>query len=65
MYDFYFLFQSHFDDAVVTRVVRPVKRQREDSSGRVRSSSRTPRDESGIRDVVVRYIFLFSLCLFF
>lgn len=27
-----------------------MKRQREDSEGRVRSSSRMPRDESGIRD---------------
>lgn len=46
--------KAHFDDAVVSRKVRPVKRKREDSSGRVRSSSRTPRDESGLRDVVAR-----------
>lgn len=29
---------------------KPVKRQREDSEGRVRSSSKLPRDKSGIRD---------------
>lgn len=29
---------------------KPVKRAREDSEGRVRSSSRVPRDKSGIRD---------------
>ncbi|XP_064470966.1 GTP-binding protein 4-like [Ornithodoros turicata] len=36
------------------RTPRPLKRKREDSEGRVRSSSKTPRDESGIRDVKVR-----------
>ncbi|XP_035208562.1 nucleolar GTP-binding protein 1-like [Stegodyphus dumicola] len=46
--------KAHFDDAAVGRTVRPVKRKREDSEGRVRSSSRTPRDESGIRDVKMR-----------
>lgn len=30
---------------------RPIKRAREDSEGRVRSSSRRPRSESGLRDV--------------
>uniref|UniRef100_T1J7X8 Nucleolar GTP-binding protein 1 n=1 Tax=Strigamia maritima TaxID=126957 RepID=T1J7X8_STRMM len=30
---------------------RPLKRQREDSEGRVRSSSKVPRDQSGLRDV--------------
>ncbi|XP_067934692.1 GTP-binding protein 4-like [Watersipora subatra] len=29
---------------------QPLKRQREDSEGAVRSSSRTPRDQSGVRD---------------
>ena len=29
---------------------KPVKRAREDSEGRVRSSSKMPRDKSGIRD---------------
>jgi nucleolar GTP-binding protein len=29
---------------------KPVKRLREDSEGRVRSSSKMPRDKSGIRD---------------
>ena len=29
---------------------KPVKRAREDSEGRVRSSSRVPRDKSGVRD---------------
>ena len=46
--------KAHFDDAVVGRTVRPVKRQRVDSAGRVRSSSKTPRDESGVRDVQAR-----------
>lgn len=46
--------EGHFNKAVVDRKVRPVKRKREDTSGRVRSSSRTPRDESGIRDVQER-----------
>ena len=32
---------------------RPLKRAREDSEGRVRSSSRMPRDKSGVRDVKV------------
>ncbi|XP_054707253.1 GTP-binding protein 4-like [Uloborus diversus] len=46
--------KAHFDDAIVGRTVRPVKRKREDSEGRVRSSSRTPRDESGVRDIKMR-----------
>jgi len=29
---------------------KPIKRKREDSEGRVRSSSKMPRDKSGIRD---------------
>jgi len=33
------------------REMRPVKRKREDSEGRVRSSSKVPRDASGLRDV--------------
>jgi len=46
--------KAHFDDARVGRTVRSVKRKREDSEGRVRSSSRTPRDVSGVRDVKMR-----------
>ncbi|XP_042911680.1 GTP-binding protein 4-like [Parasteatoda tepidariorum] len=46
--------KAHFDDAQVGRVVRSVKRKREDSEGRVRSSSRIPRDESGVRDVKMK-----------
>ncbi|GFY47971.1 nucleolar GTP-binding protein 1, partial [Trichonephila inaurata madagascariensis] len=42
--------EAHYKDAVVGRIVRSVKRRRVDSEGRVRSSSKTPRDESGIRD---------------
>lgn len=34
---------------------RPVKRQREDSEGRVRSSSKMPRDKSGIRDEAMEH----------
>ncbi|KAG8179833.1 hypothetical protein JTE90_020816 [Oedothorax gibbosus] len=45
---------AHYNDARVGRVVRSVKRKREDSEGRVRSSSRTPRDVSGVRDVKMR-----------
>ncbi|KAF8764562.1 Nucleolar GTP-binding protein 1 like protein [Argiope bruennichi] len=41
---------GHYNEAAVGRSVRPVKRRRMDSEGRVRSSSRTPRDESGVRD---------------
>lgn len=33
------------------RQTRPLKRKREDSEGRVRSSSKVPRDVSGLRDV--------------
>ncbi|CAG2117705.1 unnamed protein product [Medioppia subpectinata] len=32
----------------------PIKRLREDSEGRVRSSSKLPRDKSGVRDVTMR-----------
>jgi len=42
----------HYDEAVAEkRDSRPLKRMREDSEGRVRSSSRMPRDKSGVRDV--------------
>lgn len=37
-----------------SRKVRPVKRMRLDSEGRVRSSSKIPRDESGIRDIKMK-----------
>ena len=42
----------------------PLKKARMDSEGRVRSSSKTPRDQSGVRDVKViyiLYIFFFSM----
>lgn len=42
---------AHYNKSVArSESHKPVKRQREDSEGRVRSSSRMPRDESGIRD---------------
>ncbi|XP_054157854.1 GTP-binding protein 4-like [Oppia nitens] len=45
----------HFDEAVEDdRPSRPVKRMREDSEGRVRSSSRIPRDETGVKDVKMK-----------
>ncbi|GAB6031966.1 Nucleolar GTP-binding protein 1 [Chamberlinius hualienensis] len=34
-----------------SRSAKPLKRKREDSEGRVRSSSKMPRDQSGVRDV--------------
>jgi nucleolar GTP-binding protein len=44
--------EGHFTDAAALQVrSRPLKRKREDSEGRVRSSSKMPRDESGVRDV--------------
>lgn len=43
---------SHYRDASKSvERGRPIKRAREDSEGRVRSSSRRPRSESGLRDV--------------
>lgn len=46
-----FSHQSHFKRAASeVRTPRPLKRKREDSEGRVRSSSKTPRDQSGVRD---------------
>ncbi|RWS04884.1 nucleolar GTP-binding protein 1-like protein [Dinothrombium tinctorium] len=48
---------SSDDEAHYTEFVRdsiyhpPLKRKREDSEGRIRSSSKMPRDQSGIRDV--------------
>ncbi|KAH8023658.1 hypothetical protein HPB51_015154 [Rhipicephalus microplus] len=47
--------KTHFKRAASeVRTPRPLKRKREDSEGRVRSSSRTPRDQSGIRDAKMR-----------
>jgi nucleolar GTP-binding protein len=47
--------EAHYDEAAAEVVrSRPLKRKREDSEGRVRSSSKVPRDESGIRDVKTR-----------
>ncbi|GFW46401.1 nucleolar GTP-binding protein 1 [Trichonephila clavipes] len=46
--------EAHYKDAVSGRTVRSVKRRRVDSEGRVRSSSKTPRDESGIRDLKMK-----------
>jgi nucleolar GTP-binding protein len=45
---------THYNDSVVTKQSRGLKRKREDSQGVVRSSSRTPRDQSGIRDPAKR-----------
>jgi len=43
--------EGHYDDAVDEgRKGRPIKRMREDSEGRVKSSSRLPRSQSGMRD---------------
>lgn len=47
--------KTHFKRAASeVRTPRPLKRKREDSEGRVRSSSKTPRDESGVRDAKMR-----------
>lgn len=47
--------RSHFKRAASeVRTPRPLKRKREDSEGRVRSSSKTPRDQSGVRDAKMR-----------
>lgn len=51
---FFIIIQNHFDEAVEGREPRrALKRKREDSKGVVRSSSKLPRDQSGIRDVKV------------
>lgn len=42
---------THYNDSVAVQQIRGMKRKREDSEGVVRSSSRTPRDKSGIRNV--------------
>ncbi len=43
--------KAHYNKSVArSESHKPVKRQREDSEGRVRSSSKMPRDKSGIRD---------------
>lgn len=45
---------NHYDVAAEPETrIKILKRKREDSEGRVRSSSRMPRDESGIRDLTV------------
>jgi len=47
--------EGHYTQAAAEVVrSRPLKRMREDSEGRVRSSSKLPRDQSGIRDVSVQ-----------
>lgn len=48
--------RAHFtrSDDTVVRFGRAVKRKREDSSGIVRSSSKVPRDQSGVRDANTR-----------
>ncbi len=52
----------NYDNAVVQqRDSRPIKRKREDSEGRVRSSSKVPRDQSGVRDVKVCYLLTIGL----
>ncbi|GIY22130.1 nucleolar GTP-binding protein 1 [Caerostris extrusa] len=47
--------ENHYDDATVGRTVRPVKRMRMDSEGRVRSSSRVPRDDTGVQDLKMKF----------
>ena len=49
-------FKAHYNRSVSrAESHKPVKRAREDpSTGRVRSSSRIPRDETGVRDVAMR-----------
>ncbi|CAG2172316.1 unnamed protein product [Oppiella nova] len=45
----------NYEEAVDDRQSRPpIKRMREDTEGRVRSSSKMPRDQSGVRDVKMR-----------
>jgi hypothetical protein len=52
----------NYNNAVVQqRDSRPIKRKREDSEGRVRSSSKVPRDQSGVRDVKVCYLLTIGL----
>jgi len=47
--------ETHYGEAAIEPVrSRPLKRKREDSEGRVRSSSKIPRDMSGIRDAKTR-----------
>lgn len=46
--------EAHYNKSVArSESHKPVKRARQDSEGRVRSSSRVPRDKSGIRDDVM------------
>lgn len=46
-----FNLKAHYNKSVArSDSHKPVKRLREDSEGRVRSSSKMPRDKSGIRD---------------
>jgi len=48
-----FCSQGHFSEASKALVRPGLKRKREDSEGRVRSSSKVPRNEVGLRDVAV------------
>ena len=47
---------THYNDSVAIQEIRGIKRKREDSQGVVRSSSRTPRDKSGVRDPAKRLL---------
>ncbi|GFT27392.1 nucleolar GTP-binding protein 1 [Nephila pilipes] len=47
--------EAHYNAAVDRYGRRPVKRARTDSEGRVRSSSRTPRDEMGVQDQKMKF----------
>jgi len=56
--------ELNYEKAVVEeRDARPLKRMREDSEGRVRSSSRVPRDETGVKDVkVIIVLIILNIC---
>ncbi len=63
-YDFSLQGLNYDNAVVVKRDSRPIKRKREDSEGRVRSSSKMPRDQSGVRDVKVCFLFTIDLLHF-
>lgn len=50
------IFQTHYGDAArdTSSSRPPLKKMRVDSEGRVRSSSKMPRDQSGVRDMTER-----------
>lgn len=51
----FFLTKANYNKSVArSESHKPVKRAREDSEGKVRSSSKMPRDKSGVRDEAMR-----------